>query len=93
MAQGGPYKNCQSCGMPMKKDEAGGGTNADGTRSGVYCSHCYIRGKFTLPNISASEMQDRVRGKLRGMGFPGFVAGLFTRRIPKLKRWTGTAAP
>ena len=22
------YKNCQSCGMPLKKDEKGGGTNA-----------------------------------------------------------------
>jgi len=24
-------KNCQSCGMPMKKDPAGGGTNVDVT--------------------------------------------------------------
>jgi len=24
------YKNCQSCGMPLKRDEQGGGTNADG---------------------------------------------------------------
>jgi len=92
MAHGESYKNCQSCGMPMKKDEAGGGTNADGTRSAVYCSHCYVRGKFTLPNLSAADMQDRVRSKMKDMGFPGFVAGLFTRRIPKLERWTGTAA-
>jgi hypothetical protein len=27
------YKNCQSCGMPLKKDSKGGGTNADGTKS------------------------------------------------------------
>jgi hypothetical protein len=32
-------------------------------------------------------MQDLVHGKLKGMGFPGFMAGLFTRRIPKLERW------
>ena len=27
------YKFCQSCGMPMKKDEKGGGTNADGSKN------------------------------------------------------------
>lgn len=26
------YKNCQSCGMPMKSDPKGGGTNADGLK-------------------------------------------------------------
>lgn len=34
-----PYKNCQSCGMPLKKDADGGRSNADGTRSRTYCSH------------------------------------------------------
>jgi len=92
MAPNGSFKNCQSCGMPLKKDEAGGGTNADGTPSAVYCSHCYVRGRFTLPDLTAAEMQDLVRGKLKEMGFPGFVAGFFLRRIPKLKRWAGTAA-
>jgi hypothetical protein len=27
------YKNCQSCGMPLKKDAKGGGTNADGSKA------------------------------------------------------------
>jgi hypothetical protein len=40
-----------------------------------------------MPDLTASQMQARVRGKLKEMGFPGFVAGLFTRRIPKLERW------
>lgn len=83
------FKNCQSCGMPLRKDAAGGGTNADGTRNRMYCSHCYARGRFTLPRLTASQMQDRVRGKLREQGFPGFVAGFFVRRIPKLERWAG----
>ena len=26
------YKVCQSCGMPMKKDPANGGTNTDGAK-------------------------------------------------------------
>ena len=82
------YKNCQSCGMPLKRDDAGGGTNADGTKSPMYCSHCYSDGKFTLPYITAEEMQERVRGKLREFGIPSFLSGIFTSRIPKLKRWS-----
>jgi hypothetical protein len=82
------YKNCQSCGMPLKKDEKGGGTNADGSKSYMYCSHCYQNGKFTLPDITKEGMQEHVKGKLKSMGFPGFIAGFFTKGIPKLKRWS-----
>ena len=81
------YKNCQSCSMPLKRDEKGGGTNADGTKSAMYCSHCYEGGKFTRPNVTVGEMQAFVKNKLKEMGFPGFLAGLFTKGIPKLERW------
>ena len=81
------YKSCQSCGMPLKRDEQGGGTNADGTRSAMYCSHCWQQGRFTRPNISVAQMQQLVKDKLRQFGFPGFVAGFFTRGIPRLERW------
>ena len=80
-------KNCQSCGMPLRRDEQGGGTNADGSKSDMFCSHCFQGGRFSMPDLTAGQMQDLVRGKLKGMGFPGFMAGLFTRRIPKLGRW------
>jgi len=73
--------------MPLKRDEHGGGTNADGTRSATYCSHCYQLGRFTLPDMSVRQMQDRVRNKLREHHIPGFLTGFFTRRIPKLGRW------
>jgi hypothetical protein len=46
----GPF--CQSCGMPLSRDQLGGGTNADRSRSTEYCSHCYQSGRFTEPNIS-----------------------------------------
>lgn len=81
------YKNCQSCGMPLNKDEKGGGTNADGSKSTMYCSKCYENGAFINPNITVSEMQDLVKGKLKEFGFPGFIAGWFTKGIPKLERW------
>lgn len=82
------YKNCQSCGMPLSKDEKGGGTNADGSKSNMYCSKCYENGQFHNPEIdSAEKMQAFVKEKLKSMGFPGFIAGFFTKGIPKLKRW------
>ena len=82
------YKNCQSCGMPMKRDEKGGGTNADGSKSTVYCSRCYEVGKFIRPDISVTEMQALVKDKIKEFGFPGFLAGLLTKNIPKLERWS-----
>jgi hypothetical protein len=82
------YKNCQSCGMPLKKDERGGGTNADGSKSDKYCSHCYVMGEFQNPEIDTAEkMQAFAKGKLKEMGFPGFIAGFFVKGVPKLERW------
>jgi Putative zinc ribbon domain len=73
--------------MPLRRDEAGGGTNRDGSRSTEYCSHCYQDGRFTEPNISVEEMMAKVEGKLRTMHIPGFVARRITQGIPKLDRW------
>jgi hypothetical protein len=81
------YKTCQSCSMPMKKDPAGGGTNADGSKSAKYCSYCYQNGQFKSPNMTVAEMQALVRDKLQEMHFPGFIAGLMAKSIPKLERW------
>lgn len=81
------YKHCQSCSMPMKKDPDGGGTNANNTTSKMYCSTCYQNGKFTSPEIDTpKKMQALVKEKIMSGGFPGFMASLFTRNIPTLKR-------
>ncbi|MGB8956139.1 MAG: zinc ribbon domain-containing protein, partial [Tumebacillaceae bacterium] len=64
------YKNCQSCGMPLSRDEQGGGTEQDGSKSTMYCSHCYADGQFTLPDITMVDMKDRVKGKIVEAGFP-----------------------
>ena len=80
------YKNCQSCGMPLKSDDKRG-TDAGGSKSNMYCSNCYVDGKFTLPDHNVSQMQEHVKGIMKGMGFPGFLAGMFTKNIPKLVRW------
>lgn len=80
-------KNCQSCGMPLNKDPNQGGVNADGSKSEAYCSYCYSLGEFTQPDMTVDEMKLFVKGKMRDMGFPGFLVSFFTKRIPKLERW------
>lgn len=81
------YKNCQSCMMPLKKDLQGGGTEADGSKSAMYCSLCYENGEFTQKGMTAAQMQDFVANKMKEMGFPGFLARLFAKGVPKLERW------
>jgi hypothetical protein len=81
------FKNCQSCGMPLKKSPNGGGTNADVSISNIYCSYCYQKGAFKQPDWTATQMQELVKTKMKQMGFPGLLAGLFTKGIPRLKRW------
>lgn len=78
---------CQSCGMPLSKDEKGGGSEADGAKSALYCSHCYAAGQFTQPDMTAEQMVQFVQAKLKEMHIPGFLAKRFTKDIPTLERW------
>jgi hypothetical protein len=78
--------------MPLSKDPRGGGTNADGSKSSEYCSHCYSKGAFTQPDITAAEMTTLVEGKLRSMLFPGFLARRFAKEVPTLRRWKNQSA-
>ena len=76
--------------MPLSKDELGGGTEADGSRSTEYCCHCYPSGQFTQPALTAAEMVASVRHKLQSTGLPRFLARSMTKGIPYLRRWTQT---
>ena len=79
---------CQSCGMPIKKDEVKG-TEADGSLSQKYCTHCYQKGSFTWPDATAETMQIYSIGVLMKHHWPGFLAKMLTNGIPKLERWQG----
>jgi hypothetical protein len=78
---------CQSCGMPLKADPKGSGTNADGSLSNEYCSYCYVNGVFVNPDMTIEEMKTLVVRKLREKGFPKFVAKYFSSGLGRLKRW------
>lgn len=82
------YKVCQSCSMPLNKDPQGGGSEADGSKSVMYCSKCYENGAFKQPDITAAEMQEFVKNMMiTDMKIPKFFAKIFAKRIPKLERW------
>ena len=81
------YKNCQSCGMPLKKSPNGGGTNSDGTTSALYCGYCYENGSFKQPGWDVAQMRVFVKGKMKKMGIPGFLGNFFTKGMPRLERW------
>lgn len=78
---------CQSCGMPLKADPKGGGTNADGSLSREYCSYCFVRGNFMNPDMTLDQMKALVVEKLQERGFPKFVATFFASGLKRLKRW------
>lgn len=81
------YKMCQSCGMPMKKDPNGGGTEKDGSKSTKYCSYCYKDGDFTM-QCSAKEMQDFcVDMMTKKMHMPKLFTKFLCHNIPNLERW------
>ena len=80
---------CQSCGMPLAKDEDYG-TNKDGTRNEEYCAYCYKEGAF-LADCTMEEMIDFCLEATKD-------TGLYTDReearcqmmewFPTLKRWS-----
>ena len=73
--------------MPLRHDPQHGGTEADGTKSTMYCSYCYQNGQFNDNFTTAAQMQEFCKKKLVEMKFPRIVAWFFTRGIPKLERW------
>ena len=79
-------KMCQSCGMPMKKDPQGGGTNADGSKNLLYCSYCYQNGEFTFQG-NVKEFQELCKDMMIKSGYSKFTAWLFTRGMSRLDRW------
>jgi hypothetical protein len=79
-------KVCQSCGIPLNRDPQGGGTNADGSKSVLYCGYCYVDGKFTYEG-NVKDFQEFCRQKMLEGGHNKFTAWLFSRGLKRLSRW------
>lgn len=80
---------CQSCGMPMKDDPGGGGTNADGSKSSMYCSYCFSKGRFLDEGISLDEKIEKNIQIARSMLMNEEEARRLAYKVlPSLKRWS-----
>lgn len=80
-------KICQSCGMPLDKDE-NKGTNSDGTKNEEYCKYCYQNGKFTDEGISLKDKIEKNVQMSVKMGMPEDKAReMAENTLPNLKRW------
>jgi len=78
---------CQSCGMPMQKNEDFG-TNTDGSKNEEYCHFCYKEGRFTDEGITMEEKIKKNIEMAKKMGMPEEKAREMANNIiPKLKRW------
>ena len=81
--------HCQSCGMPMTEDSHFG-KNADGSKNGDYCCHCYPNGAF--PGECAMEEMIEMCVPIiveDGTFAPDEESArkMLTEFLPTLKRW------
>lgn len=79
---------CQSCGMPMRKEEDFG-TNADGTYNHEYCQFCLIGGQFTDPGLTLQQqIENLVDLAVTQMHMEEEDArDMAYNTLPSLKRW------
>lgn len=75
--------------MPLHTATAGDcrGTEADGTRSEVWCSLCYHDGAFIVPDCTLDHMRIIVDAALIENGSGRLMRWMAQRQLPKLERW------
>jgi len=76
---------CESCGMPLNDDTRG--TEAGGEPSEKYCSACYAKGAFTLPDGPIEKVQEKAIDAIVKQGVPPLAARKLTEKIAELPRW------
>lgn len=80
---------CQSCSMPMNKDEDFG-TNTDGSKNQQYCHFCFADGKFTAPDLTMEQQIEKMAAMASKMNINEARAREMAKTIlPNLKRWKG----
>lgn len=76
---------CESCGMPL--NDGTKGTEADTSPSATYCSSCYVKGAFTLPEGPMEDVQAKALAAIVAQGVPPLTARKLTEGIAALPRW------
>ena len=73
--------------MPLQTTRDCRGSEADGTRSGLWCSLCYQNGEFVDPDCTVEQMQALVDRVLQEKGSNRVFRWMATSQIPRLARW------
>ena len=83
----GNVKICQSCGMPLNKEE-NWGTNENNSKTKEYCKFCFLDGKFTNPDLTMEKVIEKSVELSTKLWMPEDKAReIANNTIPKLKRW------
>ncbi|MEN8907383.1 MAG: zinc ribbon domain-containing protein [Clostridiales bacterium] len=78
---------CQSCSMPMEKEEMFG-KNKDGSRNEEYCIYCYPEGEFKKPDETFDEMIETCVPFMLKEGMNEESAREYlVNKLKPLKRW------
>jgi hypothetical protein len=79
---------CQSCGMPMKREEDFG-TNRDNSKNKEYCRFCFQKGRFTDEGITVNEKIEKlVKISVGQLGMEESQArSMAQAKLPNLNRW------
>ena len=65
-------QRCDSCGVPLNDDNRG--TEGDGSASATYCSTCYAKGAFTLPDGTIDDVRAKAVAAIVKQGVPPHTA-------------------
>ena len=80
-------KICQSCSMPIDKEELFG-TNADRSKNEEYCSYCFKNGKFV---DGIDNLDDYIEYSMQFASQAGMTEDQMREHcnkvLPTLKRW------
>ena len=77
---------CQSCGMPLNKEEVKG-TEKNGLKTDEYCKYCYENGAFKNPEMNLEDMKKNVQNQMEKMQLHENVIQKAVNILPALKRW------
>ena len=80
------YTLCQSCGMPLNKEEVKG-TEKNGLKTDDYCKYCYENGAFKNPEMNLEDMKKNVQNQMKKMQLHENVIQKAVNILPALKRW------
>ena len=85
------YLFCQSCGMPLDRPEDLG-TEKDGSKSTIYCIHCYRNGDFSDDAMTLQVMGEHVKAQLAAIHADEKTVHEALGRLRYLSRWLGIPA-